>query len=159
MIENFCKIVPIDLQGFAHFAYHISQVFVESELTEEMPSFVSSGLGGKGSLLRYCIVIFPSEDEGFTETQQKILEIEFREAVEKISGEMEQTRFLYEYAFFKMLVPLSCDLNIYIKNCISESNKYGNFVYEGYFATNVKTPGHSEILKVISDLKSQYTGD
>jgi hypothetical protein len=154
-IEKYCEVAPHYLHEFARFAYHISKVFVESELTDTMPRFVSSGLGGKGSLLRYCVVVFPSLSPGFTETQQKVIELEFKEATQRIGGETEQTRFLFEYAFMKVLVPIQTNLNIVIKEAISECNKYGDFVYEGYFATNVRTPGHLEILDVIRDLKAK----
>lgn len=155
LIEKYSDSAPHDLHNFARFAYHISKVFVESELTDTMPRFVSSGLGGKGSLLRYCVVVFPNSNPGFTDTQQKIIELEFKETTQRIGGEMEQTRFLFEYAFMKVLVPIQTNLNSVIKEAIAECNKYGDFIYEGYFATNVRTPSHLEILKVIHDLKAK----
>lgn len=154
-VEKYRKAAPHDLKNFARFAFHIAKVFVESELTDTMPRFVSSGLGGKGQLLRYCVVVFPNIETGFTEAQQKIIELEFKEASMRQGGETEHTRFVYEYAFMKVLVPIQTNLNTFTKEAIAECNKYGNFVYEGYFATNVRTPGHLEILEVIRDLKAK----
>jgi hypothetical protein len=146
-LENYHLAASSELRDFARFACLVSRIRVESELTGNPPSLISTGLGGKGNRLRYIMAIFPNFNGTFSETQARVIQNEWEETGKTFDIENEKIRFLFEYAFIQALVPITVDLNTVAKEFIRESNRFGNFIYQGYFLTNVAIPTHREILR------------
>jgi len=154
VIEKYKEVAPPKLQDFARFAYYISRTLIEGELSDNPPSLISTGLGGKDNKLRMFIAIFPSFEGTFSENQARIIRMEWEETCKNYQIETEKLRFLFEYTSLRILVPLNIDLSAVVKEFIAECNKYGNFVYEGFLATNVDIPSHREILSAIERIKN-----
>lgn len=146
-LESYQLSAQNELRDFARFACLVSRIRVESELTGNPPSLISTGLGGKGNRLRYIMAIFPNFNGTFSETQARVIQNEWEETGKTFEIESEKIRFLFEYAFIQALVPITVDLNSVAKAFINESNRFGNFIYQGYFLTNVAIPTHREILR------------
>lgn len=157
VIEKYKEVAPPKLQDFARFSFYISRTLVEGDLSDNPPSLISTGLGGKNNKLRMFIAIFPSFEGTFSENQARIIRMEWEETCKNYQIETEKLHFLFEYTSLRILVPLNIDLTDVIKEFINECNKYGNFIFEGFFATNVTLPTHREILTAIEKVKNQHS--
>ncbi len=159
-LENFSETADGEIAEFARFGVHIARAMLESDLSDDNIGFISSGLGGKGNLLRYFFCIFNLEEKkAFLPSQKKIIKKEFDLAFRSENGEMEKINFKGEYAIFQVLAPLQCDFNELIRQTLDEINEFGQFLYEGYFATNVKIPDHKEISSIINEIRNRKDED
>lgn len=146
-LESYLPEAPAEVQDFVRFGLQVSRLMVESELSDQVPSLISTGLGGKGDKIRYILAVFPSHRLTFGETQEKIIRNEWDEACRKAGIETERIRFFLEYSSFSILAPIQTELNGVVRSFIEECNQYGDFIYRGYFLTNVAIPDHRELLK------------
>ncbi len=155
-LEKFKEIADEDISEFARFGVHIARAMLESSLSDDNIGFVSSGLGGKGHLLRYFVCIFNVEEKtAFSPPQKKIIRKELELAIIKDDGELEKLNFKGEYAAFHLLLPIQNDFNTLIRNTLDEINQFGDFLFEGFFATNVQIPEHREIASVIREIRAK----
>jgi hypothetical protein len=156
VIEKYKEVAPPKLQDFARFSFYISRTLVEGDLSDNPPSLISTGLGGKNNKLRMFIAIFPSFEVLSVKIKPELSEWNGKK-LQKLPIETEKLHFLFEYTSLRILVPLNIDLTDVIKEFINECNKYGNFIFEGFFATNVTLPTHREILTAIEKVKNQHS--
>ncbi|NOZ45877.1 MAG: hypothetical protein GXO79_03755, partial [Chlorobi bacterium] len=70
-IEKYMKNSDELLHDWALMAYQESKMLLESSLLDESQVFISTGLGGKGTKLRYFIVLFSKSGKQFNKVQQK----------------------------------------------------------------------------------------
>ena len=70
-IERFVKEGDPELREWAVLAFQESRMIIESSLLDENQVFISTGLGGKGSKLRYFIVLLSKNNQDFSEIDRK----------------------------------------------------------------------------------------
>lgn len=151
-IENFSK-QDTPLKKWATISLQQSRMLIQSTLLDDPGVFISTGLGGQGTLLRYFCVFLNRKEiplEGF---QQKILKDETEAVITKEHGLIEQIDFLNKYTTMSILLPLNVDLEELFINLIDECNEYGNFLDKSMIVTNVKKLSDKEIRDILTKKK------
>lgn len=144
-IENFSK-QNSPLQKWAIIALQQSRILIQSSLLDDPGFYISTGLGGQGSLLRYfCVFPFQKEIE-LPEFQKKILKDELLSMIHRTKGALEIIEFHNHYATAIVLFSLQTDIPHIFADFIDECNQYGHFLTENIIITNVKKLTEEEIL-------------
>lgn len=151
-IENFAK-QESPLQKWAIIALQQSRMLIQSTLLDDPGVFISTGLGGQGSLLRYFCVFLNRPGEPLQDFQQNIIKNETSAAITPFKGVIEQTDFQPDYTTMLMLLPLDIDLKTVFEGIIDECNQYGNFLHENMIITNVKKLSEEEIRDILKAKK------
>ena len=76
-IESYSSNPAQELREWSRLALHESRFQLESHLLEENQVFISTGLGGKNSKLRYFVVLIARDLKDLTPFQRKIIQQEF----------------------------------------------------------------------------------
>ncbi len=149
-----------DLKDWAILALQESRMLMQSSLLDEQQVFISTGLGGKGQKLRYCVVfINQKREEMLSSTQQKLVKDELIFSLKKEDGEFEVISFFEGFSTSLVLLPLTADLKTIFRNVIEECNQYGNFLQEDMVVTNVKDLSRSDIIQLLNQNRdSGYEG-
>lgn len=151
-IENFSK-QSTPLQKWAVIALQQSRMLIQSTLLDDPGVFISTGLGGQGSLLRYFCVFVNREVGELEEFQRNIIKNEATTAIAALKGSVEQIDFFDAYTTMLVLLPLDTDLQPLFTSIIDECNLYGNFLHENMVITNVKKLLNSEIRTILHSNK------
>ena len=120
-------------------------MLIQSNLLDESTVFVSTGLGGHGTLLRYFCVYIANEGVTLQPFQWDIVKKETELVVTKNQGEIEQFEQFEKYITFTLLLPIEANLKEIFNSIIDECNTYGNFLSENIIITNVKKLSIKEI--------------
>ncbi|MEA3444750.1 MAG: hypothetical protein U9R19_08505 [Bacteroidota bacterium] len=144
-IEKYNKLPDKDLQNWSVMALQESRMIIESSLLDENQVFISTGLGGKGSKLRYFVVLIHQKKENFSKIQQKLVSSELDYSLSKYNGELESIVFSDHYAKLLTVVPISAPLQKLFQDAIHEANQIGDFIMENFIVTNVKQLSDTEI--------------
>lgn len=143
-IESFCK-SDHRLKKWATVALQQSRMLIQSTLMDESTVYVSTGLGGHGSLLRYFCVYLSQKNICLQPFQCNIAKQETELIVNKAGGKIEQCNYHEKYITFTLLLPLQANLKEIFEPIIDECNTYGNFLQENMIITNVKKLTTEEI--------------
>jgi hypothetical protein len=144
-IERYLKSPLTSLRQWAILALQESRMLLESRLLDENQVFISTGLGGKGSKLRYFVVLLLKSGNEFSELNKKIVRNELEFIINKYEGEIEQLSFHSKYATLMVIIPLHVPIQQVFKESVSECNLYGNFLKNNFIVTNVKELSKGEI--------------
>ena len=138
--------IETPLQQWGIIAAQQSRMLISSSLMNNNAGvFISSGLGGYKSKLRYFCV-FPYNNVHILEQyQEQMLYNELLFNLERTSGVMEHFQISQDYITTTVLLPLRTDIKELFWAIVSECNKYGNFLNERVIVTNVKELTDSEI--------------
>ena len=120
-------------------------MLLESKILNENQVFISTGLGGKGTKLRYFIVFFTNKGKTFNEFHKNILASELEFYFKQANAEVEDMMFFDNFATFKAVIPLSIPLKNLFKDIILECNQYGDFLMSNFIITNVRCLSEEEI--------------
>jgi hypothetical protein len=151
VLERFVSNAPAELKDWATMAFQESRMLLETRLLDEQQVFISTGLGGKGSKLRYFVVLFSQSEDEFTQTQMKVMRSEFEFILRRFHSEIEDIRFFSKYATIVALVPLNVPVKQPFQLSIEECNSLGPFIQQGFIITNVKILSESEIEEVLKN--------
>lgn len=146
-IEKYLKEDHQDLRNWAILALQESRMLLESTLLDENQVFISTGLGGKGSLLRYFIVLILKEGGEFTDWQEKTVRNEMELILKKNEAEIEEIEFNGAYSTLFAVVPLKVSLKEIFREAIDECNKIGDFLKTNFIITNVRRLSQQEIME------------
>lgn len=144
-IENYLNEGHTDNRSWAILALQESRMLLESKLLDENQVFISTGLGGRDSKLRYFIVLIRKDKGDFPAHQQKIIRNEFEIMLRQHQAEIEKIEFIENYATLLAVIPLSVPLKEVFRQAISECNQYGNFMKSNFIVTNVRELDIDEI--------------
>lgn len=144
-IENYLREGHKEIRNWAILALQESRMLLESKLLEENQVFISTGLGGKGSKLRYFMVLIRKDTGEFPEYQQKIIRNEFEITLKKYDAEIEKLDYPGHYATLLVIVPLKVPLKDAFHEAIRECNQYGDFLRPNFIVTNVRELNLDEI--------------
>lgn len=147
-IESFSK-QDSPLKKWAIVALQQSRMLIQSNLLEDPEIFISTGLGGRGRLLRYFCVFLNKKENTLERFQQDIVRTETETALKSYEGSLEQINFSEGYSTFTVLLPIDTDLKTLFENIIDECNLYGNFLNENMIITNVKKLTEDEIRGIL----------
>jgi len=149
-IENYVKEGHSEIRNWAILALQESRMLMESALLDEDQVFISTGLGGKGSKLRYFIVLICKNDQEFSELQKKIVINEFDLSLRANDAEIESFDFSLSYATMLVIIPIKAPLKDMFYKAIGECNLYGDFLKSDFIVTNVRELSTEEINDFLS---------
>ncbi|MBQ4216313.1 MAG: hypothetical protein II663_08590, partial [Bacteroidales bacterium] len=118
-----------EIKLWASMAYRESKLLLESSLLEDDERIlISTGLGGKGTKLRYFICLVHKNEEFFTETQERIIRNELASSMERHDAELES--FSVENHLLKMflLVPINEQVKDIVNDIIDACEELGDFL-------------------------------
>lgn len=145
IIEKYCKDPDNSLVEWAILALQESRMLLESKLLDTNQVFISTGLGGKGTKLRYFIVFISNELQDLTEFNHRIIKTELEDYLTKFNSEIEEIDFSGPYASLYVVIPINVSINDVFDRVIQECNQYGNFLSKKFILTNVKHLSYKEI--------------
>jgi len=158
-LEKFVEQTEDELHEWAKIAYQYSRVMVEAELSDEPRVLISSGLGGKGTNLRYFAIFRVPDKSEITEFQKSILtkELEFAAVTEE--GEIESIVFYDYFVTVNVLLMFKKDIRRFLVDVIKNTNELGGKFDEDIVITNARYYSEEEIRKLIEDDESEDDDD
>jgi hypothetical protein len=154
-IEKIAGLSEGELKQWATLALQESRMLLQSSLLDEQQVFISTGLGGKGKMLRYNVVFINHiQDELLNKTQQKLVKDELAFEIKGNEGEFESMDFMEGFSTALVMLPLKADIKTVFQNVVDECNQYGNFLDEDMIVTNVKIMSRSEIIQLLYQNKN-----
>lgn len=136
-IEAFQK-KETPLKAWATIALQQSRMIIQASLLDDKTIYVSTGLGGRGKLLRYFCVFIAQKGNIIKPFQHTTLFNETEQALSRVGGEIEEHDPNDFFDTFTLLMPLDVDIKSLFENIIKECNTYGNFLSQHMIITNVK---------------------
>ncbi len=159
LIETFVQQKHESLYAWSVLALQESKMLIESSLLDESQVFISTGLGGRGNMLRYFVVLIGEGVDSFSEFQQGIVRSEFEFAIQEHQSELEQLDFEHEIATLKVLIPFEVAFQDLFRKAVEECNQYGSFLKSNFLVTNVKTLNYTEIKEFLEHNKLPDMGE
>jgi len=144
-IERYLKDPDIELKEWAVLAFQESRMLLQSRLLDENQVFISTGLGGKGSRLRYFVVLINSFGKPYDQLQKKLIRAEFDFFLKKNDAELEEVRFRKNYCSLLAVVPIRVSIREVFRSAVEECNQYGGFISADFIVTNVRILSYKEI--------------
>lgn len=144
-IEKYLTDGHEEFRNWAILALQESRMLLESKILDENQVFISTGLGGKDSKLRYFVVLIQKEEREFTGLQQKIIRNEFEISLDNCDAEIEKLDCRGKYATLLVIIPLRVSIKDLFHETIRECNLYGDFLKSNFIVTNVRELGLNEI--------------
>ncbi len=150
ILEKFKDDAEGEIKLWAAMAYRESKMQLQGSLLDQNQILIASGLGGKGTSLRYFVVLAKRDDTPFTEFQEKVLREELVDAVENYQAELESVEIVDNYAKIIVLIPLQQSVSDLISTVGTECYEYGDFLREQVVITNVRIFSDSEIEDILT---------
>jgi hypothetical protein len=150
ILEKYMKKPDVNLADWAYLAYQESLMMMESALTEEDLVYISSGLGGKGSKLRYFVVMLSENmKDAFSNPQQSLILKEVIFHFNKVDAEFEEHSFHEAYFMFSCLIPIDIHIPELFNSVLKQINELGGILNEHFLITNVKRLSIDEVEELI----------
>ena len=138
-LENFSKEPKTGLlNDWVKMSLLQARITLDSELSDEKQVFISTGLGGEGSKLRFYAFFKSTGLRPFLDYQRNLIEKELSFYIRRYQGEVESIQIEDNYFTVVFLIELQVDLRTMLLNAIAECNEYGNFIQTSFTVTNVK---------------------
>ena len=144
-LETYAQAPHLELEDWASMALMEARVALESDLSDEKQIFISTGLGGRGSKLRFFALLSSSELEPFSPYQRELVEREFPFFLEKFNIEIESLVIEENYITLVFLINFSMNMKQALEEAVTECNQYGDFLNSRYLITNTKIYNREEI--------------
>jgi hypothetical protein len=122
-----------------------AKITLETEFSDEKQVFISTGLGGKGNLLRFYAFFKSNRKKNFSDYQKELIEKEIPYFIQKQHGILEEIQIVNNYFTLLFLINLQADIRTMLEEAIDECNQFGNFIDKGFIITNVRVFTEEEI--------------
>ncbi len=143
------------LPGFEKWAVLACQeckMLISSNLLNDSPVFISTGLGGKNLKLRYSLGMGAAGDDELTDFQQRIINSEMDFAFKNCDSEIEECNFNGKMAIFTVLIPLDIDVRDLLTGIIKSINQFGSFLKESFIITNMHKITVAQVEKEFAEI-------
>ncbi len=144
-IEKYADSSKGVLQQWAILALQESRMNLQSKLLGKKQVFISTGLGGNASGLRYCLVLSGKPGNDFGVLNKKVVRNEFEIILKEYSAELESIEYTGNYIRIMSIVPLEVQVVQMFAEIVRECNRYGQFLLGEFILTNVRIPDLQEI--------------
>lgn len=152
LLEKFRDQATPVLKDWATLAYNESRMLLENSLSEERQVFISTGMGGKGDKLRYLMVLFSENMDGFTDFERKFVQDETHFTFQQNKSIIESVDTSQpNYIAFTVLVPIKNSLQNMMHQTFENCNQFGDFVDQKFIISNVKMMTNDEIITFFND--------
>ena len=156
-LEKYVKEADESLDKWAILAYQESRMLIETSLLGEQQMFISTGLGGKGNLLRYFAVIIGKNEREFSNTEKKLITDELEFALGHHESILEEIDFHQGYVSTLTMIPIRQPIKEIFDSTIQECNQLGDFLFDEVILTNVKIFNDQEITDMITAKRHNQT--
>lgn len=150
-IETFSENYTGDLSDWVTLALLQAKMTLESEFSEEKRIFISTGLGGKGSMIRFFSLFKSTNLTLFSDYQSNLIEKEIPFAIHHYKGIVERIEIEENYFILIFLIDIQVDVRKVLIDAINECNQYGDFIDNSFIITNVKIFNREEIKNELSN--------
>ncbi len=148
LLEDFMENVDSEeMKKWAIVALQHCRIHIENDLLDDPIGFIATGLGGKGSKIRYYFVLIATEE--LRPVMVSEIEASYQEIVGGFDAEIEEVRQLNDYIIVKIL----CPLNVRLAKIIEIGKENYPFLSDDYIATNMITPDEEMIKDWIANKK------
>ncbi|GHT76216.1 hypothetical protein AGMMS50262_13800 [Bacteroidia bacterium] len=138
-LENYGEEVQDkELKEWASLSLAQAKITLEFEFSGEKKIFISTGLGGKGTKLRYYAFFKSNRLKVFSDYQRDLIEKEFLYSINKSQGIVEEIKIEDNYFNILFLLDFQADVKYSLARAIEECNQYGDFINDHFIITNVK---------------------
>jgi len=158
-IEKYVSNAEASLNEWAKLAFQESKMLLQSSLLDEAPLFISTGLGGRGTKLRYFVVVPSKNYKPFTTIQERIIQSELDFTFKRHGAEIENIEFFGYFVTITGLIPLKTGLKDFFAEIIQNCNNLGNFLSYSFLVTNVKKLSLGEIEDAIDKSSQEIDTD
>jgi len=148
IIEDYILQSAGEIKSWAVIALHENRMLLESELLEENQVLISTGLGAKGSKIRYFTVLQSKSGNDFTATEKRLIRTELAFNLKIHESECESIRFNRELCRIISVIPLHIAVQAIFDEIIEACNGYNQFIDGEYLITNVKLLSGKQIRKI-----------
>lgn len=139
----------LEVENWAHLALMEIRISLESDYSDERQIFISTGMGGKGTKLRFYVLLLSAGQKPFEPYQRRVVEREFAYSFSQARWEIESLRVAENYVELLLLIPISGDVRKVMGDTIRECNEYGHFLSGYYTITNVRPLSEKEIREIL----------
>lgn len=156
-IEKYIVSSDGEMLSWAKMALHESRMLLHSSFLGENQVFISTGLGGKGVNLRYCVILISKDKKGYNSTQQKVIKNEFSIHLSQVKGVSETIDFDGSNAIIMCLIPITVPVRDFFLKILKECNGFGNFIKSDFIVTNVKKLQSKDVTAFLKKNRQQET--
>lgn len=149
-LESYQKQAEENLKDWANMSLLQAKITLESEFSDEKQIFISTGLGGKGELLRFFAFFKAKDLNPFSAYQIQLIEKEIPFHIHEAHGIVEELKVSENYFTITFLINIKTDIKYMLENAIAECNQYGDFIDGSFIVTNVRKFNEEEINKELS---------
>lgn len=137
VLEDYLQIAkPGELRNWALMAHFECKVAIMGDLLDETQVAITSGLGGKGRLMRFMGLFFSHSLKPWEDFQIDLMKKELAFRLEAAGGEVEKFEVGTNWLVCTLLYPFNPDIAEFVKKFINECNQYGHFVSDNCLLTN-----------------------
>ncbi len=144
-----------ELAQWSVLAYQESQMILESNLLDEAPMFISTGLGGKRDKLRFSLAVL-ANDEVFKDWQKELVEKELEYVLKSYDGELEEISHWEDKTIAGFLLPLTHNVRLLIDKVVNNCNELGHFLSEHYIITNAHKLTNEDVNRLVAIQKQVH---
>ncbi|GBU08748.1 hypothetical protein AwDysgo_20790 [Bacteroidales bacterium] len=145
LLENYLQSCEPDLFDWLKLSILQAKITLESKFSDEKQVFISTGLGGKGDMLRFFSLFRSKQEILFSHYQVGLIEKEFPFFVEDKDGIIEELKVFDKYFTVLFLVKIDVDIKTMFDKALTECNQYGDFIRHSFTITNIKKYTDEEI--------------
>ena len=147
-IENFSK-EDTPIKNWAVIALQQNRMLLLSSLQDNPGVFISSGLGGVDSRLRFFCIFPFKKNKVIEDFQKKLFQDESKLRVSDADGIIEEFNAYDDFFTLTLLLRVETDIKTMLDDLITECNKYGDFINKNTIVTNVKILSEIEIKHIL----------
>jgi len=155
ILERYLKVSEGTLKDWAILSLKECRMFLESVLLKEEEGFISTGLGGRDTKLRYYVIVSTREGRTLTRSERETIEEGFKGSSDEYESEIEEISFGTNYAMMGILIPMHVAVGEVIEDGIRRCNRIGEILFVDYYVTNVKKPTKGEISRYLRDIRRE----
>jgi hypothetical protein len=145
-LESYYREHKSDRDDWVSMALLQAKITLESEFSDQKQVFISTGLGGKGRLLRFFSLFKSNDLKPFSTYQKELIEKEIPFQIHKYGGESEELKIAENYFTVVFLIDLKANIKEMLEGALGECNQYGDFISRSFIVTNVKRYNEEEVL-------------
>ena len=144
-LEAYNKNTKEDLKDWSGMSFLQAKMTLESEFSDEKFIFISTGLGGKGDMLRFFAFFKSKKLRPFSSYQIQLIEKEIPFSVSEAHGVVEKLEIFENYFTLLFLINIKSNIKNVLEDALIECNQYGDFIDRSFIITNVKVFDEEDI--------------
>lgn len=138
IIKDFRESAQGELFDWAVLASYQSRIRLTGKYMDEQQVFISTGLGGKGNMIRYYVVFKHDSDIRFSELESKVVKSEIEFVLNRNRSVCEKINYENQYIKIYALIPFVTSAKELFNEIIRNCNQLGEFINENFVITNIK---------------------